>query len=163
VRISVDGTDFRIQEPRPFNRQWYSQKFKGPAVRYEIGVCIRTGWIVWVNGPFACGKWPDLKIFKEAMIHELDYGERVVADGGYPTGNQFTIVPRHLHGADKRFHSIVRARHEIVNRRIKQWRVLGERYRNQLLDHGTFFWAVAVITQVTLREESVPFHPVDWL
>ena len=58
-KITVDGTDFRIQEPSPFDPKWYSHKFRGPGLRYEIGVCIKTGWIVWVNGPFPAGAWPD--------------------------------------------------------------------------------------------------------
>ena len=36
--ISLDGTDFRIQEPTPFDPKWFSHKFKGPGLRYEIGV-----------------------------------------------------------------------------------------------------------------------------
>jgi hypothetical protein len=40
--ISVDGTDCPINEPWPFRPIWYSQKFNGPAVKYEVGVCIQT-------------------------------------------------------------------------------------------------------------------------
>jgi hypothetical protein len=29
--------------------------------RYEIGVDILAGNIVWVNGPFAAGKYPDVE------------------------------------------------------------------------------------------------------
>ena len=49
---SVDGTDCRIREPSPFNPKWYSHKFHGPGLRYEIGICIRTGHLVWVHGLF---------------------------------------------------------------------------------------------------------------
>ena len=42
-KITVDGTDFRIQEPGPFNLKWYSHKLKWPGLHYEIGVCIKTG------------------------------------------------------------------------------------------------------------------------
>ena len=61
-KVTVDGTDFRIQEPIPFNPKWYSYKFKGPGLRYEVAICIKTGWIVWVNGPFPAGEWPNRKI-----------------------------------------------------------------------------------------------------
>ena len=44
--ISLDGTDFRILEPSPFDPKWYSHKFKGAGVRYEVGICLKTGWIV---------------------------------------------------------------------------------------------------------------------
>lgn len=62
-KVTVDGTDCQIFEPRPFSKQWYSHKFKKAGVRYEVAVCIQTGWIVWINGPYPCGAWPDIKIF----------------------------------------------------------------------------------------------------
>jgi hypothetical protein len=55
-KITVDGTNFWIYEPMPFDRKWYSHKINGPAVRYKVGICIKTGWIVWINGPFPAGK-----------------------------------------------------------------------------------------------------------
>ena len=30
--VSIDGTDFRIQEPKPFSSKWFSKKFKGPGI-----------------------------------------------------------------------------------------------------------------------------------
>ena len=119
VRISVDGTDFRIEEPSPFNRRWYSHKYKGPGLRYEIGICIRTGFVVWINGPFPCGEWSDLKIFKAGMRHKLDGGEKVVADNGYPTQGLYTIILQMLENAgidEKNTHKLIQACHEIINR-----------------------------------------------
>jgi hypothetical protein len=49
--VSVDGTDYAIREPSPFNKKWYSHKMNGPGVRYEIAICIQTGVPVWTNGP----------------------------------------------------------------------------------------------------------------
>lgn len=82
-RVSVDGTDFPIFEPKPFNPKWFSHKFKGPGLRYEIAFCIETGKIVWVHGPFPCGAYPDLKIFRMALKLALSDSERTVADGTY--------------------------------------------------------------------------------
>ena len=78
--VSVDGTDFRIEET---GKQWYSHKFKKAGVRYEVGLAIKTGDIVWLEGPLPCGNWPDIKIFWAAMVHYLDKDERVEADDGY--------------------------------------------------------------------------------
>ena len=39
--MSIDGTDFRINEPQPFSTIWYSHNFKGPGLRYEIGFNIK--------------------------------------------------------------------------------------------------------------------------
>ena len=93
--ITVDGTDFRIQEPSPFHPQWYSHKFEGPGLRYEVGVCLRTGWIVWWNGAFPCGSWPDINIARDGLIDELDDSiqEMVLADGGYRDDYQYFITP----------------------------------------------------------------------
>eukprot|EP00559_Dactyliosolen_fragilissimus_P004548 CAMPEP_0184857772 /NCGR_PEP_ID=MMETSP0580-20130426/2924_1 /TAXON_ID=1118495 /ORGANISM="Dactyliosolen fragilissimus" /LENGTH=188 /DNA_ID=CAMNT_0027353561 /DNA_START=237 /DNA_END=803 /DNA_ORIENTATION=+ len=85
--VSVDGVDCRINGPSPYHeelsRQWYSYKFKGAGVRYEIAVSIKAGHIVWINGPYPCGSYPDTRIFKLGIMHYLDPGERVEADAGY--------------------------------------------------------------------------------
>jgi len=60
---SADGTDFRIYEPKPFNAKLYSHTFKCPGLRYEVGIRIRFGQIVWVHEPFPCGQYPDVTIF----------------------------------------------------------------------------------------------------
>jgi hypothetical protein len=64
--VSVDGTDCPTQEPTPFSPVNYSYKFNGPGLRYEVALCILTGDIVWVNGPFEPGKYSDLAIFRMA-------------------------------------------------------------------------------------------------
>ena len=57
--ITVDGTTFRIYEPRPFkkeyNKIWYDQETKTAGVCYDISLCIKTGKIVWFNGPYPAG------------------------------------------------------------------------------------------------------------
>ncbi len=49
---SLDGTDFKCTEKEDFpeNRRWYSHKFNGPGLRYEIALSIKTGDIVWAYG-----------------------------------------------------------------------------------------------------------------
>ena len=84
--ITVDGTDFRIREPTPFSPMWFSHKFKGAALCYEVGVSINGGGIVWVNGPYACGMWPDISIFCARLMGMLRPGEMVEADNGYYSG-----------------------------------------------------------------------------
>ena len=44
------------------------------------------------------------------------------------------------------------ARHETVNRRFKQWKILGgERFRHPEELHGDVFNAIAVITQIEIE------------
>ena len=54
--VTIDGVDFPIYEPTPFDFTWYSHKFRGAGVCYEIAVAIKTGDIVVFNGHFECGK-----------------------------------------------------------------------------------------------------------
>ena len=48
--ISVDGTDFRIQQQKGSYKYWFGYKFKAPGFRYEVGISIMCGDIVWMNG-----------------------------------------------------------------------------------------------------------------
>lgn len=151
----MDGTDFRIQEPSPFDQKWFSHKFHGPGLRYEVALSIKTGNIVWVNGGVPCGEYPDMKLALESLVSYLDIGEKIVADKGYrnplhfiyPNGNQ---IPYALH---KR----ILARHETVNRRLKSWGVLGQIYRHDIDSHWLCFTAVANLVQVTIDLGDVLF------
>ena len=81
--VMVDGTDFLICEPKSFAKDFYSHKFAKAGLRYEVGVCIQTGLIVWINGPLAAGKYNNITIFRSKMIYELLDWEMVEVDQGY--------------------------------------------------------------------------------
>ena len=156
-KVTIDGTDFRIYEPAPFDPKWYSHKFHGPGLRYEVGVCIQTGWIVWRNGPFPCSK-NDLQIARSWLIYELDQGEKYLADGGYRDGGQFSETPNGLNNPDQKMKALARARHETVNRRFKQFGILSQRFRHSLNKHGAVFMAVANITQLAIMVDQPLFN-----
>lgn len=79
--VSVDGTDFRVAQHGP---KFSSHKFAGKSgLRYEVCLCIKTGEIVWVNGPYECGSWPDISIFRDSLQSHLGRNERCEADDGY--------------------------------------------------------------------------------
>lgn len=156
-KVTIDGTDFQINEPQPFNPKWYSHKFHGPCVHYEVGICIQTGWIVWVNGPFPCGT-TDLQIARSWLIYELDAGEKYLAEGGYNDGGQFSETPNGLKNHDQKMKTLARARHETVNSRFKQFGILSQRFRHRLNRHGTVFMAVANITQLAITLDQPLFN-----
>ena len=57
--MSVDGTDFRILQKGAATKgnAFASHKYAGKlALRYELGICILTGHLVWIEGPSAAGK-----------------------------------------------------------------------------------------------------------
>lgn len=150
-KITVDGTDFRIRQPTVFDKKYYSHKFHGPGLRYEVGVCIATGHLVWINGPYPCGSNPDIVIFRSALKWKLVFGERVEADKGYRGEPLFVSVPEDFQSEQhKQSKNHARARHEQVNRRLKNFECLHQVFRHDLSKHVDVFWAVAVITQLSL-------------
>ena len=152
-KVTVDGTDFRIQEQHPFNSKWYTKKHNGPGVRYEVCTCIQTGWIVWINGPFPCGSWSDLKIALNDLVNMFEGDERAVADSGYRGHAAYFDVPwKFLDNVEQKVRKAqARARHECVNRRFKQWYVLKAVFRHDVTKHGAVFMAIANIEKFKIQ------------
>lgn len=143
----MDGVDFKILEPSNFNKKWYSHKFKGPGIRYELGLCIRTGSIVWKNGGYPCGEYPDLKLAREAYVLSVNQGEKTMADKGYNDSN-FFILPNEV---NSRMHKRIMSRHETLNKRIRQFNILSHTYRHDIKKHPMIFHAVVNITQIKIE------------
>ena len=150
--MTIDGTDCPIQEPVPFSRIWYSHKFHGPGLRYEVGVCIQTGDICWINGSFKCGRWSDLiGIFRRDLRQLLLPGEMVECDGTYlgePACRHKHVV---CNPADDAAKKAARSRHETVNGDIKVFGCLGSAgpWRHDRHLHKYCFAAAAVLTQLS--------------
>lgn len=157
-KATVDGTDFRIQQPHPFSKTWYSHKFRGPGLRYEVAVCIQTGDIVWINGPFKPGVWNDLMIFRRNLKARLGPGEKVETDAGYYDDVKVRTDSNIVSQADGRAKQNARSRHENVNRRLSQFSCLQQTFRHDLRKHKPVFGAVAVITQVAFESGSEPWQ-----
>ena len=162
--ISVDGVDCAIQEPYPFNEGIFAKKLNGPGFKYEIGVCILTGDIVWVNGPFKVGRH-NVKIFLEdGLKFALSDDEAVEVDAGYQGDDALKDPNVAQNRADQREKSVVRSPHEVINSRFKKFEVLnaislhhGETKRNLKEKHRICFDAVAVITQLRFEFHCGPF------
>jgi len=154
--VSVDCTDVEIQEPKPFSSKWYSHKHNGPGLRYEVALSLKRGDIVWIHGPFPCGKWPDIAIFRVSLKSFLDENERVEVDNGYRGEDPISCkTPGGISSMiDNRIveRKRIRARHETVNARLKSFSVLKQVYRHALIDHVDVFSAVAVLVQLGIEE-----------
>jgi hypothetical protein len=64
--MSIGGTDFQITQKDPATRgnAFASHKYAGKSAhRYELGINILAGNLVWVSGPYPAGKWNDIKFF----------------------------------------------------------------------------------------------------
>jgi hypothetical protein len=143
-----------------------SYKFRRCGLRYEIGICILTGWICWLFGPLPAGDWPDVEIFRLCLKHMLEDKERVEADDGYVGENPSHVkVPcSHVHGHDEKMLLVrtkVRRRHETANYRIKEFKAVGSKdFRQDLEYHGICFRAATVLTQLSI-ENGRPLFDVS--
>jgi len=158
--MSVDGIDCMVNEPWPFDKKWYSQKFNGPAVKYEVGVCIKTGHIVWASGPFV-GSASDGTIFAEGLGNGiLMDDEDVEVDAGYKGHAKMKSPTVAKSRIDRKQKSQVRGRHENVNGRLKTYNVLNIPFRHLnprgdvMRKHGLCFDSVAVITQLKFNNND---------
>jgi hypothetical protein len=126
-------------------------------LRYEIGVAIQTGYIVWKNGPYPCGAFPDIKITRDRLVNFLLPGEKFVADRGYRDGNVYADTPTGFNTPGQRMKSLVRARHETFNCRLKKFKILSTPYRGLLKHHYIFFHALCNILQVEIEQGAELF------
>lgn len=132
-------------------------------MRYEVALSIQTGWIVWVNGPFPAGRWPDINIFRHGLKRFLFPNERVEADKGY-RGDKNIDAPQDNcpNAAQMRSKTLVRSRHEIVNKRLKQFNCLKNVFHHDISKHGYCFDAVAVFTQLAIEFGGEPLPSVSY-
>lgn len=156
VFTSIDGVDFKIREPRPFDESYFSHKIKSSGLRYEVALSLCSGDIVWVYGSYPCGSYSDLRLARQAYVYQVYDGERTIADRGYPDP-VFFILPNKVNRAQ---HRVVLARHETVNKRLRQFQILSITFRHSLLKHNFVFLAVANITQLILKHEQPLFSVI---
>lgn len=134
---------------------WYSHKFNGPGVAYEVAVSLETSKIVWINGPFKAGE-SDLSIFRKpnGLKEKLPPGMLVVADNGYQGERQIS-APNFLDDEmTKNFKKRARARHETVNGKLKAFSVLNACFRHSLNKHQSSFEAVCIVVQYKLDSDT---------
>jgi hypothetical protein len=154
--VTIDCTDCKVTKQGKSKKAFYSFKFKSSGLRYEIAICIKTGHIVWIHGPFPCGDWPDVKIFRHCLKHYLGKNERVEADDGY-IGDDPKLVktPRGIRyqESDKKMNARndARARHETANNLIKHFHILSGVFHHDVEKHSACFRACAVLTQLSLE------------
>ncbi len=55
----------------------------------------------------------------------------------------------------------VRARHEMLNGRLKNWGILSQVYWHDIMRHGEVFRACAVVTQLTIKNGE-PLFEVEY-
>jgi hypothetical protein len=136
-----------------FATEFMSHKFKGNGLKYEVGVCIATGHIVWVHGPSRAGK-SNITLARQAFVSFLNDDEMAVANSGYQGEFQLIKTPDKVHfrsGLEFYDAAVARACYETVNLRFKNNQVLVKRLRHSLAFHSACFQAVAVVSQLIIK------------
>lgn len=148
--------DFKILEPTPFDRRWFSHKFHSSGLRYEVGLNIRTGHIVWAFGGYPCGEYSDLTLAREAFVLAMNNNERAMADKGY--ADQTCFIQPSIQNNIK--HKRIMSRHETVNKRLRQFHILKNVYRHDRQKHPMVFHAVANLTQLMISNGEPLFSAI---
>jgi hypothetical protein len=156
THLSLDGTDCRIRQKGP---AFASYKFKGKsALRFEVALGILSGEIKWLNGPYPCKDWPDINIFCDGLIKELELGERVEADDGYAGESPYmtkvpsAVLTHSLEEADA-MQKRVQGWNETVNACLKSFHILDQVYRHDPTQYG-FFWQLLFLCSCLLKMET---------
>ena len=177
---TVDGKDQARQEVKHPNknkdRRYYSHKFDGCALKWELGIAVFMPQIVHLAGPFRGGKH-DSSIYKgeedecdealrlklgvleeyvslESKIPEGKYG---IADGAYEGGKKLALPKNADKKELKKFKSRARCRHESVNGRLCKFNIVDHRFRHSMQMQKIAFEAVVVVVQYQLDDGSPLF------
>jgi hypothetical protein len=153
--LSVDGTHCRISEPEAVpSSQWFSHKLNKPGVSYEIAVDLTDSKIAWINGPFPAAKH-DIAIYRQentGLKWKIPDGKKVIADRGYKgAANKELSTPNVFDDKETSiFKRRARARQETVNKKMKDFNILDNRFRHLVKKHKSVFEAFAVIVQMDM-------------
>ena len=159
--VTLDGTDMPVE--MKFSEKFMSHKFKGNRLKYEVGVCIATGHVVWVHGPTRAGQ-NNITLARQAFVSFLNDDEMAVVDSGYRGEFHSIKTPNKVHfcsGLEFYNAAVAQARHETVNSRFKNNQVLVKHFRHSLAFHSACFRAVAVVSQLII-ENGEPLIDVQY-
>ena len=162
--MTLDGTDFPVNESYPFDKSLYSHKLNAAGIMYDVETNIVTGDIVYWSGGEKAGEFPDLTLARNGIVHLIDEGEMIIADKGYRYDRYF-IYPFDLRGDNSVIKKIT-GRHENINARLKVWGCLRNRFRHDFVTHSRFFSAIIEMEQFKLkngnRMQKISLHGVSY-
>ena len=152
--VVVDVTETPIERPKKKQKRAYSGKKKQHTLKCQIIIDRDTLEIICLH--FDLGRTHDFKLFKAAGIHmHPDTG--MLGDSGYQgiaryLANSYIPKKKPRNGElseaerdDNRILSKERIYVEHVNRRVKIFRILAQRYRNRRKRYGLRFNIIAAL------------------
>jgi hypothetical protein len=164
--IAVDGVHSLINEPShptwSQDRRYYSHKFNKAGLDYELGTCLSTNRLLWMNGPFPAGT-NDITVFRKngGLKDELERRkQKAIGDRGYRGENKLVSIPNaHNNPGVATFKSRALKRHENFNSLIKQYAILNGRFRHSIERFENAFEAVCVLSQYRIENE-IPLYDI---
>lgn len=166
IHLIVDGTVCPINRPSNTEDMLYhlSGKHKSVCIKYEVGVNVVTGEIVWVGGPIGGSVHDMLLLRMGGLLDRMEPGEKMLADKGYvgedesdkiltPTkrdrGMEERDLPVEVQLRNRKIQNVrVLVEHSIG--RIKRFSILRDRFRNVLEMHGMVFRVCCKLTNLDL-------------
>jgi DDE superfamily endonuclease len=156
----MDGTHYKINEPKPFSSEWSSQKFGGHAgLNYKIALAVWDSKLLWVHGPTRPGVVNDMGVFRgdglekslRAKIDDegLNIGRSIrgIADEGYRGEPEYLSTQNQFDSKEIAwFKSRALARHETFNANLKTFQILDGTFRHSHNQHQAVFEAVCAVT-----------------
>jgi hypothetical protein len=171
--FTVDGTHFKINEPKPFSKEWSSQKFGGHAgLNYKIALAVWDSKLLWVHGPTKPGVVNDLGVFlgdgleKSLRMKMDDEGLNIgrsirgIADEGYRGEAEYLSTRNQFDSKEIAwFKSRALACHETFNSKLKTFQILSGTFRHSHDQHQTVFEAVCAVTVYKMEVGAGLFDP----
>jgi hypothetical protein len=164
--LPVDCMHVRTQEFRCSpSSKWYSHKFNGPGVSFEVVADPMEGKIRWINGPEPAsihdltflrgGKKGQTKKWKRSSLYfHLPKSARLIGDSAYEGQPDKVSTTKDAHKpATKKLFARMKSMQETCFKRFKDFRVLRESFRHgkstedKLAKIKSSFEAVAVLLQ----------------
>ena len=84
-------------------------------------------------GGVPCGEYPDITLARSRYLNMVMIGEKTMADNGYQDPN--FIYPFAFPESAAAQKLIIMAKHETLNKRLKQFNVLRTPYRHNIFPH----------------------------
>ena len=128
--MTLDGTDFMIYDVKPFDSSWYSHKFKGAGMRYEIGLSINTGDIVWFGGGYKAGHFNDLSMARSDFVSYLWKDKKVLGDKGYNDSRYFIYLKYETSNITKATLKSIMTWHKNINARVNIFDCMRQLFRH---------------------------------
>ena len=160
---SIDGVHCKIEEPRKFpDTMWYSHKFHGPALTYQIILSIHESKVLSIIGPYGAGN-TDINVFRfeDGIKDKIPHGCCLIGDRGYAgEADKISRPSDHDILCAAQFKGRCRSRHETFKGRLKDFNILDQPYRHtgrQLVvladydDHKQIFESVCILVQYDLK------------